>query len=232
LEGSVATEHIGEEVTVYTDDHPPRKDSAEYLRTRKWLVGTGQGCIVCGGEPIEDHHGGGITVDGVLVALNLFPLEWSQGWGADPAVVARQVAALNPILAAVGEPTYDQPVTSVDEVMAWVDSTHNASVPICKPHHTGHQTSHTPDARGHEACGIHEVPLPIWAGQITCDWDRFDMWAGSTGTVAVAPVHGTKQVHVLHAHPSSDLVKGQVLPAHHPHARLAHAGAHVDRAAA
>lgn len=235
-------ESIGETVLVETADHPPRKDSAEYTKTRKWLAGLHEGCIVCGGEPIEDHHGGGIHVNGHLVALNLFPLEWSQGWGSNPAVVAAHVDALNVILAKLDEDTYTEPITDIAGIMAWVDSPHNASVPICKAHHTGHATSHSPDSQGHEAVGIHEIPLPIWAGQITCDWATFDMWGGSTGTLAVAPhpdIPGAvKVLHVSADHPDKQLVAdhraaraaGQehTLPAHHPNARLAVAGAHVD----
>jgi hypothetical protein len=238
----VPAERIGDTVEVETADHPPRTDSAEYVKTRRWLQQTGQGCIVCGGKPIQDHHGGGITIAGSLVALNLFPLEWSQGWGANPRVVAGHVAALNIVLSRLGEATYDDPIRTVDEVMAWVDSPHNASVPLCAAHHTGHETSHTPDAQGHEAVGIHNIPLPIWAGQVTCDWDAFDMWGGSTGTLAVAPAPGgeVKVLHVAATHPDAALYAAHqralltgdehLLPAHHIHARAGHAGAHRDAA--
>ena len=240
-------ETIGDSVVVYTAEHPPRSDSAEYRKTRAWLVGLNEGCIVCGGDPIEDHHGGGIhDADGKLIALNLIPLEWSEGWGSDPEVVQAHVTRLNGLYRALGVDTYDEAITDTASLMAWVDSPHNASVPLCKAHHTGHESQHTPDANGHEAVGIHHIPLPIWAGQITCNWAVFDMWAGSTGTIAVAPApEGDGSVDVLHVtatHPDRQLYRdhqaarttGQrhTLPAHHPHARLAHAGAHVHKATA
>lgn len=229
-------EHIGDSVIVETADHPPRADSPEYVKTRKWLQGTGQPCIVCGGHvQVEDHHGGGLFLGGQIVGLNLFPLEWSQGWGSDPGVVQAHVTALNVVLAKLGEATYDTPITDTAGIMGWVDSPHNASVPICKAHHTGHDTSHTPDVNGNEAVGIHNIPLPIWAGQITCAWATFDMWGGSTGTIAVAPIPDSKAVEVLHVsanHPDKQLLADHLaaraagvahtLPARNPHSRLAH----------
>lgn len=236
-------EHIGDSIVVETADHPPRTDSPEYVTTREWLKNTLQGCIVCGGSPCEDHHGGGITVDNKLVGFNLFPLEWSQGWGSSPVVVADHVQHLNVVLAKLGQATYDQPILDVPGIMAWVDSPHNASVPLCKAHHTGHETQHTPDALGHEAVGVHNIPFPIWAGQITCAWTTFDMWGGSTGTVAVAPGSDgqVKVLYVAATHPDKTLYDDHqaalaggvehLLPAHHPNARLAHAGAHKENVA-
>lgn len=249
------TETVGEVAHVFTADHPPRKDSKAYLAARRVLMRQRRGgCLLCDGTPdlshpelekvgdpkgMEDHHGGGIYVRDVLVGLNLFPLEWSQGWAADPVKLGQLVRNLNVVLAALGEPTYDAEITDTPSVMAYVDSVLNANVKLCKPHHVGTQHQHTPDANGHEAVGIHEIPGPIFWGQMTCDWDRFDMWAGTTGTMAVAPATDARgrlragHVVVHHAdaavHPG--VKRGHVLPPHHPHARLAHAGAHVDRAA-
>ena len=255
-------EKIGDVLSVVTADHPPRKDSPEYTRTRKWLMSTPGGCYVCGGpvdlshpeapesKGMQDHHGGGIFLvsdsgEEILVATNLFGLEWSLGWGASPARVAAFVTQLNKVVTRLGGQAYAAEIASTDDVMAWTDSKGNASVRLCAPHHIGHEASHTPDVNGHEAVGIHNGPYPIWLGQATCDWDRWDMWGGSTGTVAVAPPpDGSKGAHVLHVsplHPDKALYedhqahrragKAHVLAAHHPHARLAHAGAHVDRAA-
>jgi hypothetical protein len=241
-------EVIGETVTVYTDDHPKRSDSPTYVAARKFLMGTRRGgCVICGGVPdmthpemlpvgsrvgLQDHHGQGIYVRDVLVAFGLFPLEWSQGWGSNPALVAHLVANLNVVLSALGEPTYDAPITDADSLMAYVDSRFNANVKFCQGHHVGLQTQHCVDALGHEAVGIHEIPGPIFWGQMTCDWANFDMWGGTTGTVAVAPATdatGTPlpgQVVVLNAHPDAGVNRGDVLPSHNPVARLAHAGAH------
>jgi len=236
-------EVIGETVTAFTDAHPPRTDSPEYLASRRHLMATQRGgCLVCGGIPdlshpeltavgsdrgMQDHHGGGLVVKDVLVALNLFPIEWSQGWGSSPSVLRQLVANLNVVLAALGEPTYDAPITDQASVMAYVDSTWNANIRFCAPHHVGTQTHHSADANGHEAVGIHNIPGPIFWGQLTCDWPNFDMWLGTTGTLAGAPSpSGDGSVVVLHADPGhpGGLRAGSVLPPGHPSARAAFAG--------
>lgn len=234
-------ETVGEAAHLFTADHPPRKDSPTYVAARKVLMNTRRGgCMVCGGVPdmshpemtsvadshgLQDHHGGGVYVKDVLVALNLFGTEWSLGWSADPVKVAQMVANLNTVLAALGEPTYDEPITDTASVMAYVDSTFNANVKLCAPHHVGRMDRPTKDALGHEAVGIHEIPFPIWLGQVTADWERWDMWAGTPGTVAVAP-NPDGGVVVLHAnavhHPGVD--RGTVLAADHPLATAAKRG--------
>jgi hypothetical protein len=254
-------ETIGDVEHVQTANHPPRKDSKEYVATRKWLMGhTSGGCYVCGGpvdlshpedpansKGMQDHHGGGIFLvpesgDPILVGTNLFGLEWSLGWGADPARVAAFVSQINEVTRRLGGQPYTAEIATTADVMAWVDSQGNANVKLCAVHHIAHEDSHTPDANGHEGVGIHNGPFPIWLGQATCDWDRFDMWGGSTGTVAVGhPGDSSGTVHVLHVsplHPDSALYaqhraaraagEAHVLAAHHPHARLAHSGAHRD----
>jgi hypothetical protein len=205
--GFVPEEKVGERATIETADHPKRTDSPEYKKSREWLMGTaGGGCILCGGESdlshpdgvgdptgLQDHHGGGIYVidkntnTPVLVALNLFPMEWSEGWGADPAVISERVSALNLVLAALGQATYQQPITDTDSVMAFVDSIWNANVKLCAAHHIGLQEQDSKDANGRQAVGIHNIPFPIWAYQGFCNWSQWDMWAGTTGTIAVAP---------------------------------------------
>lgn len=255
----VADETIGEVLHVETADHPPRKDSAEYGRTRKWLMGqVAGGCYVCGGpvdlshpeapgdaKGMEDHHGGALYLtpesgQPILVGINLFGLEWSLGWSANPARVSEFVTQLNEVTTRLGGQSYTASIATTADVMAWVDSPGNANLKLCRVHHIAHETEHTPDANGNEAVGIHEGPFPIWLGQATCDWSRFDMWGGSTGTIAVGhPGDDSGTVHVLHVsplHPDQQLrsahltakAKGEplILPAHHPHARLAHAGAH------
>lgn len=257
-------EKIGEVLTVHTADHPPRKDSTTYVHTRKWLMGsTAGGCYVCGGpvdlahpedpanaKGMQDHHGGGLFLqpgdggDPVLVGFNLFGTEWSLGWGASPERFAAFVTQLNEVVTRLGGQPYEAEIASTADVMAFVDSPGNANVKLCAPHHIGHESSHTPDVNGNEAVGIHNSPFPIWLGQATADWARWDMWGGSTGTVAVAhPGDNSGTAHVLHVsplHPDKQLYdehqaarkagRAHVLPAHHPHARLAHAGTH--RAAA
>ena len=255
----MAEESVGEVLHLETADHPPRKDSAEYGRSRRWLMGeTAGGCYVCGGpvdlshpedpanaKGMEDHHGGGIYLipesgHPVLVGFNLFGTEWSLGWGASPARVNAFVSQLNEVTRRLGGQAYEAEIATTADVMGWVDSNGNANVKLCRAHHIAHETQHSPDINGHEAVGIHEGPFPIWLGQATCDWDRWDMWGGSTGTVAVGhPGDGSGTAHVLHVsplHPDRDLYEAHrrakaagethVLPARHPHARLAHTGAH------
>lgn len=256
----MSDETIGDVEHVITADHPPRKDSAEYRHTRKWLMTTPGGCYVCDGpvdmshpgEPeskgMQDHHGGGIFLvpehgEPILVGFNLIGMEWSMGWGAKPEKVAAFVRELNEVTKRLGGVPYTAEIATTADVMAFTDSPANANVKLCAAHHIAHEDRHTPDHNGHEAVGIHNGPVPIWLGQATCDWDRFDMWGGSTGTVAVGhPGDDSGTVHVLHVsalHPDKALydehqrcrseARAHVLPAHHPHARLAHAGAHTEK---
>ena len=254
-------ETIGDVEHVVTAGHPARTDSPEYTATRKWLMTTPEGCYVCGGPvdlshpgaPItanmQDHHGGALMLypeDGsapILVGTNLFGMEWSLGWGADPARVAAFVAQVNEVTKRLGGQPYTADIATTADVMTWVDGHGNASVKLCAPHHIGHEAKHTPDVNGHEAVGIHNGPVPIWLGQATADWAHWDMWGGSTGTVAVGhPGNSSGEAVVLHVSPlhpdkalydahQDALATGHAvsLPASHPHARLAHAGAHVDK---
>lgn len=229
-------EHIGEAIDVQTAQHPPRSDSPEYRASRAWLMKQPGGCYICGGPvdlshpeaPVsagmQDHHGGGLYHGAALVGFNLFPLEWSMGWGASPAVVRTYVEQLK----GAGLVAWDAPIETTADVMAWVDSQQNANVRLCAGHHVGHQQAHTPDINGHEAVGIHNAPWPVLAAQATCDWTRFDMWGGTTGTLAVAPhpdgSRGVIVTYVHHSHPEP-LQVGQALPSTHPQARAAHAPA-------
>lgn len=200
----MADESIGEQVKVHVADHPPRSDSPEYNRTRKTLMADyGGGCFICDGpvdlshpgvadsKGLQDHHGGGIyAVLGdkpVLIGLSLLQLEWSEGWGADPVIVQRMVQNQNAIAGKLGAPTYDKPITDDASVMDYVDSIHNANVKLCAVHHIGHTKTRSKDSRGHEGVGIHNVPMPIFMYQLSCDWEHWDMFAGGTGDVAVAP---------------------------------------------
>ena len=253
-------ETIGDIEHVITADHPKRTDSPEYKKTRKWLMGMTQGgCFVCNGpvdlshpedpgntKGMQDHHAGAIFLypddggDPVLIGMNLFGLEWSLGWGASPARVAAYVKQLNVVIEKLGGPTYDAEIATTADVMNWVDSPNNANTKLCAVHHIAHEDQHTLDANGHQGVGIHNGPFPIWLGQVSCDWDRpFDMWAGTTGTVAVAPSKdGTVEaLYVSPLHPDAKLYAAHcealktgetlVLPASHPNARLAFAGPHV-----
>lgn len=257
-------ETIGDVETVQTADHPARTDSPEYVQNRKWLINeTADGCYVCSGpvdlshpDPpdsgpgkYQDHHGGGIFLyqDGkppILVGFNLFGLEWSLGFAANPVKVQAFVTQINEVIRRLGGIPYEAQIATTDDVMAWVDSNSNANVKMCAVHHIAHEDKHTPDVNGHEGVGIHNGPVTVWLGQATCDWANFDMWGGSTGTIAVAPNAGKPGVQVMHVSPlhpdkllfaehRATLAAGEahILPAHHIHSRLAYAGAHVDKVA-
>jgi hypothetical protein len=217
-------ETSGEPAKLYTADHPPRTDSPEYIASRTWLTTQAMGgCVICGGESdlthpgsvepaagiLQDHHGGGIYVvpkgtnEPVLVGLNLFPIEWSEGWGADPTTIARRVGGLNALLGLLGQPTYTTAIDTTADVMAYVDSVFNANIKLCAAHHIALEEKNTKDANGHQAVGIHSIPFPIWAYQGYCDWAKWDMWAGTTGTIAVAPDPTTGGGTVLHVSQSA-----------------------------
>lgn len=245
----MSKEHVGDPLEMYTAEHPPRSDSAEYRASRKTLMTEyAGGCFICDGPVdlthpeiesaagVEDHHGGGIYVKfgsrPVLVALSTLQLEWSEGWGADAKVVAGMVANNNALRTRLGEPTYDRAITDTPSTMAYVDSIFNANVKLCKQHHVGHPAQHSKDRRGHEAVGIHNVPLTVLLYQLFCDWDHWDMFAGTTGTIAVAP-HPTQPgsatvLHVDAAHPDKRIVeagiagKQVILPPDNKSARAAH----------
>jgi hypothetical protein len=212
----MAQEIVGETAKIETADHPVRTDSPTYIASRKWLMDDAAGgCVVCGGQSdlshpgkvassstLQDHHRGGIYVviggKPVLVGINPFPMEWSEGWGAAPAVVAQHVAALNLLLTRLGQPQYPDSITDTASVMAYVDSTFNANVKLCAAHHIGLEEKSALDAQGHQAVGVHNIPYPIWAYQIYCDWAHWNMWAGTTGTIAIAPDPSTGGARVLH----------------------------------
>ncbi len=203
-------EKTGQQATIRTADHPARSQSPLYKKSRQWLLAdAGGGCVLCGGESdlnhpgepadqagLQDHHGGGIYVADkasgrpVLVGFTLFPIEWSEGWGADATVVADRVGGLDALLGLLGQPAYGSPINNVNDVMDFTDSVYNANVKLCAAHHVGLEQQDARDVNGHQAVGVHNIPFPIWAYQGYCDWTHWDMWAGTTGTIAVAPKKG------------------------------------------
>src|SRR5262245_16287261 len=96
----------------------------------------GGGCFICDGPVdlthpevadakmlnLENHHGGGIYVTfgdppvPVLVAVGTLQMEWSEGWGSDPNIVARLVANKNTLLKALEQPTYDNAIATPKDV--------------------------------------------------------------------------------------------------------------------
>lgn len=210
-------EDINQDIEVNIADHPKRTDSPTYIKSRKWLSGVPDACFVCHGptdmihpesdkEAFQDHHGGGIymTIDRApeLIGLSLFGMEWSLGFNANPSKVQGYVNNLNIVEKALGYPTYDLPITTAQEVCDYVDSIYNANIRLCKVHHIGMETEDSKDFNGNQGVGIHFCPLPIWLGQVTCDWERVDMWAGTTGQVATyVQDNKVKVAYVSKAHP-------------------------------
>lgn len=237
-------ETIGDVEHVVTADHPPRTNSLEYTHTREWLMTTPGGCYVCGGpidmshpsitKDIQDHHGGGIFLvqDGqyILVGWNLFGMEWSLGWAALPSKVQAYVTQINEVATRLGGQAYTAEIATTVDVMNYVDSPANANVKLCAVHHIAHENADSKDVNGHQGVGIHNGPFPIWLGQVTCDWSQWDMWGGTTGTVAVVPSDGGKAtaiyvspLHTDQALRSEFIAKGSVeLATDHSYTRAAY----------
>lgn len=202
-------ETIGEKVVVRINSHPVRKDSAQYVESRKWLKTSVSGCFVCGDTTatFQDHHGGGLYhVQGntnKLIGFNLFGLEWSLGWNANPTVVQDYVTSSNQVNELLGFDQYIASIKVTKDVMNYLDSEFNANVKLCPAHHVGEEDKDTKDINGNQGVGIHFTPFPIWLGQVTCDWKEIDMWAGTPGTAAVyrQTVKGKKTVGVVHMSP-------------------------------
>ncbi|HEX8112411.1 MAG TPA: DUF6424 family protein [Kofleriaceae bacterium] len=216
---NVHVSHAGQPITYYTAGHPPRTDSAYYLRSRKALhqiVGT-LGQPFFGPEPIQDHHGGGLWVyddEGWFLVRNLAGIEWSGQFCADPAKVdrlrrnARRLYAGFPrsfdefkTLGIDLEELLDTPITDAEGIARWTDSICNASVPLPQPLHTG-----TVPKGG----GVHNYPTPV-TDIAFFKRDDFTLWVidEEGHDVAVVPTHphsaGQRDLHVIHTEPGSRL---------------------------
>jgi hypothetical protein len=203
-------------------DHPPRKDSAAYVRSRKLmqrLVATTPDWMLAGDE-YQDHHGGSVWVKDVTGWLCLqLPLgiEWSALFCADPVKVerlrryaARVVAAFPDTLPGYEAEGYPDgrrmlttPITDAGSVSAWTDSIFNASMPLPAGAHSGVLP---------KAAGYHHYPKPI----VDIDHFRFDDFrlfvTDEEGLPAVVvPVsprgEGDGRVRLLAAHPDSPYVR-------------------------
>jgi hypothetical protein len=199
-------------------DHPPRRDSALYTRSRKlmnklaatldtWAYGPG---------PYEDHHGGGLWVkdDTGWLCLQLpLGVEWSAQFCADPAkldalrrVAARIIGAFPDTLPGYvelgyhdGEAILTTPITDAAGVAKWTDSIFNASVPLPTHTHVGALPT---------GAGYHHYPKPI----VDIDHfrvDSFQLWVTDPDglpavVVPVAPPgSGDSRVRLLAVHPHS-----------------------------
>lgn len=215
-------EHINLDEQINIAPHPPRVDSDTYLKSREWLQNIPDSCFVCHGptdmihpqsdtDTFQDHHGGGIyqVINKVpkLVGFNLFGLEWSLGWNADPIKVNKYIQNNNFVINALGFDTYSTQIVTTQDVMNYLDSIWNANVRLCKVHHIAMETEDSKDSNGNQGVGIHFTPFPIWLGQVTCDWSKIDMWAGTNGTVATYVKDGVNVAHVSFQHDDSTFIE-------------------------
>jgi uncharacterized protein DUF6424 len=211
--------HAGEAITYYTAGHPPRTDSAYYLRSRKALhqiIGT-LSRPVFGPEPVDDHHGGGLWVyddEGWFLVRNLAGIEWSGQFCADPAKVdrlrhnARRLYAGFPrsfvefkTLGIDLQELLDTPITDAAGIARWTDSICNASIPLPRPLHTGWLPN---------GSGVHTYPTPV-TDIVFFKRDDFALWVvdDEGHHVAVVPTHphgsGKRDLHVIHTEPGTRL---------------------------
>ncbi|MEU8031430.1 DUF6424 family protein [Streptomyces sp. NPDC049099] len=226
--------------TINIPGHEPRRDSPEYIASRKQmhqLVDTLNPPFY-GPEPVEDHHGGGLWLkddDGWFMVRNLAGIEWSAQFCADPAKVdllrqnARRLYARFPeAVEKLGiRELLDTPITDADGVKKWTDSICNASVPL--PHDV--HSAELP-----QGGGVHHYPSPI-TEIVFFKEDDFQLWVTDVGghPVAVAPIaergSGEGRVQVLYApersalYPQLEQARGRgdvlVLDAEHPVAQEA-----------
>jgi hypothetical protein len=208
--------------TIAVVDHPPRKATAAYGRSRKLmikLVDTIPDWVLAG-DAYEDHHGGAIWVKDATgwMCLQLpLGIEWSAQFCADPAKVdhlrqyaVRIVAAFPetvPGYVACGYKDADAllttPITTAAQVSAWTDSIFNASLPLPHAAHSGVLP---------KGAGYHHYPKPI----VDIDHVRFDDFrlfvTDPDGLpVVVVPVarrgSGDGRVRLIAAHPDSRYVR-------------------------
>jgi hypothetical protein len=194
-------------------DHPDRTPSAAYKRARKKMVevvSTAQP-FAFGASPYEDHHGGGLWLkdaQGWFIIRNLFGIEWSAQFCADPAKV--DVLRVNAQRVYAGFPEavdqlgiadlLEHEIKTSEDVAAWTDSICNASVPLPKNVHVGVLPKYG---------GIHHYPSPV-AEIALFKWDDFQLWVTDTDKTkyAVVPVDvrgsGDGRVRLLYREASPD----------------------------
>ena len=231
------TEHDG--WTINIGDHPARKDSALYGRSRRHMITAVEAAQpwYFGGPPYQDHHGGGCWVydNGPILVMLPAGIEWSAQFCADPVKVdrLRQIAkrVVNGFPATerwytsvLGMEGRDlqllyTAITDAAGVSAWTDSFWNASVPLPASLHTGTLP---------KGAGYHHYPKPI-VDILTFKRDDFPLFVTSpiTGNiVAVVPVEpygsGNGAVKVLWS-PVEPELEETVLPEQHHLARAAFA---------
>jgi hypothetical protein len=164
-------EHEDDPWTIDVVDHPPRKDSPEYVASRTLMhkIIAQVDDWVLGPAPYQDHHGGSVWVkddEGWLFTQLPLGIEWSAQFCADPAKVdklrvhaARIVKAFPETLPAYAALGYSKGaqllstvITTADDVARWTDSIFNASMPVPASVHTGKLP---------KGAGYHHYPKPI-----------------------------------------------------------------------
>jgi hypothetical protein len=207
--------------TIQIPDHHDRKDSPEYIASRAKMheLVDSVDDFTYGGEPFEDHHGGGLWVkdqDGWFMVRNLAGIEWSAQFCADPEKVdilrrnaRRLYAAFPEAVDALGiRELLDTEITDADGVERWTDSICNASVPLPVARHRGT----LPKSK---TGGVHHYPSPITEIELF-KRDDFDLWVrdGKGDLAAVVPVgkpgSGDGRTRVLFA--ARRVRKGQPTP--------------------
>ena len=187
------TEHEDHGWTRNIPDHPPRTDSADYVRSRTRMNAMAEGIspFFYGPPDYEDHHGGGLWLkddDGWFIVRNVAGIEWSAQFCADPAKVdqlrinaRRLYAAFPDAVADLGiRELLDTPIVDAAGVAAWTDSICNASVPLPANAHRGVLPT---------AGGIHHYPAPV-AEIAFFKYDDFDLWVDDSegNQIAVVPL--------------------------------------------
>lgn len=199
-------------------NHEPRRDSPEYIKSRKRMneiareAAASEDGLVYGDAPYQDHHGGGLWLKdarGWFLVKNLAGMEWSSQFAASPARVdllrrnARRLYAAFPGVAeelGIRE-LLDTPITDADSVAHWTDSICNASVPLSPGAHTGVLPKNG---------GVHHYPTPVTDIEFFVR-DDFRLWVTDAEghPAAVLPLappgSGDGRVHVVYAHPGSAL---------------------------
>lgn len=178
-----ASAHLEKEITSWTiliPDHPPRKDSPEYLQSRR-LMNTLAAQLPEWFYPAHqyhDHHGGGLWLkdaQGWLCVQQPLGIEWSAQFCADPVKVDRLRVSARRVVSAFPDtlPAYQElgytagaqllatPITDAAMVSSWIDSIFNASVPLPADGHTGVLP---------KGAGYHHYPKPI----VDINYVRYD----------------------------------------------------------
>jgi uncharacterized protein DUF6424 len=222
-------------------NHPQRKDSPEYIKSRKMMISIVQATQpwYLGPKPYQDHHGGGLWLkdeNGWFLVKNLAGMEWSSQFCADPAKVdalrlnAKRLYDKFPLTAkgfkGLGfdlDALLNKKIETADDIAAWTDSICNASLPLPPDRHTGVVSAK------HEG-GVHHYPTPITDIELF-KRDDFILWVTDPEgkPAAVLPIarrgSGESRVEVAFATAGTKLHK-QLLNSQKKGQRLILSGAH------